>query len=576
MKFRFTIAKKLIVGFSIITISILVISFLINRTLQKSIEVNNRISEIYVPSTNSLGELSDLITSSKMLIKNWVFIEKKENTPDKLKLIELHQKDYPEIHKKLFELSDSWSNEEQIKYLNLHRTIQDTLFKMHKDIMQSLNTFDAYNDPFLLFEITPKVEQDGEIITLTDHIIEELDALTREQQHNVDLAREEMEAQFSNLQYFVYMMAIILVIVSLLIAFFLSKTIIRPVIRIKDVLYKMSKGILPKKKIKAPRDEIGEMAGALNELVNGLKDTTEFSIEIGKGNFESKFTPLSEEDDLGNALLEMRKSLKNAKEEEAKRKKEDEQRNWASQGIAKFSDLLRQNNDDLEKLSYSIISNLVKYNSANQGGLFIMNEDDPENPFIELKACYAYDREKNLEKKVEHGVGLLGRAVKEGETIYLTDIPDDYIKITSGLGKENPKALLIVPLKLNEEVHGVIEMASFKPFEKYQIEFIEKICENLAATLSTVKINIRTNELLERTQQQAEEMKAQEEEMRQNMEELQATQEESQRREQELEKKVEEYEEMKKQQEKLIKKLAGGNLSGNLINGIDDDDDENE
>jgi methyl-accepting chemotaxis protein len=119
--------------------------------------------------------------------------------------------------------------------------------------------------------------------------------------------------------------------------------------------------------------------------------------------------------------------------------------------------------------------------------------------------------------------------------IYLIEIPKEYIEITSGLGGANPNALLLVPLLIEEEVLGVIELTSFNKFQPHEIELVKKLAESIASTLNSVKINARTSELLEKSQEQAEMMAAQEEEMRQNMEELQSTQEEASRKTFELE-----------------------------------------
>ena len=574
MNFKFTIAKKLILGFGVVTIAILVNIYLINRTLKKSIEANEKILTVYVPSADLVRDLSNIMTTSKMLIKNWVYIEIQADTPDKLKLQDLHSTNIPDINDRILKISNEWSPEEQQSYEQIYVSISDTLFPMHQDIMNKLSTIESYNDFFLLMtEVYTKVEVGGDIIVLTDNIIESLDKLTNAHATKVDEARIQMAESFKSLENFIYLSGVVLVIIAIIIALYLIQVIIKPIRIIKDVLIMLGLGVMPKKQIRERNDEIGEMAAALNALIRGLKETTDFALEIGKENFESGFVPLSENDDLGNALLEMRTNLNRAAIEDNRRKKEDEQRNWAAQGIAKFSDLLRQNNDNIEKLSSDVISNLVKYCDANQGGLFLINDDNPDNKYIEMSSAYAFNRKKFLENKIEMGVGLIGRAVQESETIYITDIPDNYITITSGLGDDNPKSILIVPLIINEKVYGVIEMASFKEFEKYKIDFIEKIGENIASTFSSVKINIRTAHLLETTKQQAEEMRAQEEEMRQNMEELQATQEESSRREAELEKKVEEFEKFKKQQESFVKKLDG-NFSGELISSVDDDEDD--
>jgi PAS domain S-box-containing protein len=277
------------------------------------------------------------------------------------------------------------------------------------------------------------------------------------------------------------------------------------------------------------------MSESVNTLIDGLNKTANFAREIGKGNLNKEFELLSDQDVLGNSLLEMRESLKEAQKKEEERKKEEEKQNWATKGLAKFGDILRQSTDDMEEFGYSIISNLVKYIEANQGAIFIINDDDENDKHIEMLAAYAYDRRKHIEKRVEMGEGLIGRCIQEQQTIHMTDLPQEYIHITSGLGQANPNSLLIVPLKVNDEVYGAVELAGFKDFEDYVIKFVEDVGEDIASTIKTTKINIQTNKLLEQSQQQSEELSSQEEEMRQNMEELQATQEEAARRSAEME-----------------------------------------
>jgi GAF domain-containing protein len=221
--------------------------------------------------------------------------------------------------------------------------------------------------------------------------------------------------------------------------------------------------------------------------------------------------------------------------------KEEQKRQWANEGLTKCINIIR-NQPDFKKLCDEFISFTVKYLKANQGGLFLVNENNSQDVFLELTAAYAYERKKFIQRRVNIGEGLLGQAYLERDYVYLKEIPEDYLLITSGLGTAPPTALLIVPLKVNEDILGVIELASFNEFNDFEIRFIETIGENIASTIQGLKVNTRTKELLAASQQQTEEMRSQEEEMRQNMEELHATQEEMQRKEREYLKRIAELE----------------------------------
>jgi methyl-accepting chemotaxis protein len=281
------------------------------------------------------------------------------------------------------------------------------------------------------------------------------------------------------------------------------------------------------KKLKVTSENrLGQMSNSVNVLMEELNKKAEFSKQIGEGDMTADFEISSDLDILGNSLISMRDNLKSANKEEAHRR-------WATEGLAEFSETLQSDADNMDTFCGEIISSLVKYMNVVQGGIFLINDDDENERYLELKGAYAYERQKFLKKRLEIEEGLIGQSVLEKKHIYLKEIPNDYVNVTSGLGKSNPSTILIVPLMLNHEVFGAIELVSFGDFEPHEIEFVEKLSENIASTISSVKINYRTKSLLEQSKIQAEELQAQEEEMRQNMEELQATQEEMVRKEQE-------------------------------------------
>jgi len=360
-----------------------------------------------------------------------------------------------------------------------------------------------------------------------EQIISELEDLTKSIKKEMDEARKW--------GYFWLAVLFVLLFITILgLRQWLNYFLHKPLHIMKNFIVELVAGKLPEPLTFKHRDEITEMAGYLNNVVDGLKTKAGFATEIGKGKLDSHYQPLSDEDILGNALIEMEKSLQKADLEDQKYKNEEKKRIWSNEGIAKFSEILRLHNNDINMLADETIQNLVKYLNAAQGALFFYNDEEKENIHLELMASFAYDRKKYIRETIKLGEGLVGTAALEKERIFVTDIPPDYMTITSGLGEAPPRSILIVPLKLEDEILGVVELASFDIFEQHEIEFIEKVGQTIASTITSVKMNARTAKLLEQSQRQAEEMAEQEEEMRQNMEELRTTQEDFNRREAEM------------------------------------------
>jgi len=277
------------------------------------------------------------------------------------------------------------------------------------------------------------------------------------------------------------------------------------------------------------RNEIGVVVTQIKNTIENLRDATDFVVAIGEGKLDLDYKSLDPnykegENKLADSLIEMQMRLKTLAEEEGKRQ-------WSNEGLTKFVDILRSSNDDLNLLGDKIIAALVQYTKSNQGAIYILNDEDSNNKYLELVSLFAYDIKKHEQQKIKLGEGILGQTFLEKETTYLTNMPESYIRITSGLGDASPRSLLLVPLKVDTQVYGIIELASFNEYLPHEIAFVEKLGESIASTLASVRAAQRNMQLIHQFQQQTEQMRAQEEEMRQNMEELQATQEEIARKE---------------------------------------------
>ena len=506
MKLRFTIGRKLSLGFGVLLVAIMVNGILTFITLKKTERLNTKIADVYTPSISYLKDLNLLLIRSKNLIGTW--LQEDENVPGKSELKRIHDVAYPDLKKEIKTVVKGWDVKDKERMDSTLVGI-DSIIAIQHEIMLKFFDENEYWEPTSRPQERGELKENFESGVINNNITglqDDLKEIIKTQKEYANDASAEMSEAFARLRLYVLYLGIFLLLGGVIIAFFTIRSIVSPVNKLKDVLLIMGKGILPQSSIEAGNDEIGEMSEALNKLVHGLKRTSDFSKEIGQGNFRFEYEPLSKDDTLGNSLLIMRDNLSKVAEE-------DKRRNWSTGGLAKFGEILRKHSDNVSELANTLVSELIKYSEANQGRVFIINNDDLDDQYMELVGCYAWDRIKYLDQKVIEGDGLVGQAWQEKRTLYITDVPNDYIKITSGLGDSNPRCLLIVPLKVNEEVFGVIEIASFYAFEEYQVKFVERLAETTASTINTVKVNERTKILLEQSQVSSEQMRLKEDQM---------------------------------------------------------------
>ena len=492
-------------------------------TINDSKKTIQETAEIIDPSAKAIEDFLLMTKESKMLITNWVYLQNNQEDKDALK--ELQNFRYPALKDELQELTMYWSDKEK-QIIDSVFTNFDELIEIEQEIMTTLISFEDYEDPMLKLVGANIVED--EVLPSISELEKQLSTLSEIKQAQADEAQASIISASNYLRNITLILGLVTITIGLIGAFLLSRSITHPISYVKDIVVKLSRGELPERdrdqSQSFSRDEIGEMAHAVDGLVSGLRATSTFAENIGRGQYDASFTPLSEQDVLGNALLEMRDNLSTVAEE-------DEIRRWATEGTATFGELLRQNSGSVRELCNAILTHLIEYLHANQGGFFIVQDDEASDElYMTLEACYAWDRQKYIEQKIYRGEGLAGQAWMEKDTLYITDVPDEYVTISSGLGEANPTSILIVPLIVSDEVYGVIEVASFDEYQPHEIEFMKKIAESIASTISTARNNTKTRRLLEETTQMSEQMQAQEEEMRQNMEEIQATQEEMARK----------------------------------------------
>ncbi len=191
----------------------------------------------------------------------------------------------------------------------------------------------------------------------------------------------------------------------------------------------------------------------------------------------------------------------------------NQEQDWLKSNLATFTQML-QGQKDLHTVTNRILSELARVVNAQKGMFYILKQDENmTDPKLKLLASYAYGEEAHVAREFALGQGLVGQCAVDKERILLTNVPGDYIKITSGLGSAAPLNLIVLPVLFETEIKAVIELAAFDTFNQTHLDFLSQLTESIGIVLNTIEANSRTEDLLAQSQSLADELRKANEEL---------------------------------------------------------------
>jgi HAMP domain-containing protein/signal transduction histidine kinase/DNA-binding response OmpR family regulator len=322
-------------------------------------------------------------------------------------------------------------------------------------------------------------------------------------------------------------------------------------------------------------DNVNQLAANLTTQVRAIADV---ATAVTKGDLTRNIT-VEAQGELAALKGNINEMIRNLRETTARNAEQD----WLKTNLAKFTRMM-QGQKSLQSVSQLILSELAPVVSAAHAVFYTMDSNGGDDVRLKLTATYAYKERKHLNKEFRIGESLVGQAAFEKQRILITNAPDDYVQINSGLGESKPLNLVVLPIVFEGQVLAVMELASFSKFTETYLSFLDQLTESIGVVLNTIQANMRTEELLTQSQSLAEELQAQQEELtetnkrleqqakslqtseellRQQQEELQQTNEELEEKarlltaqNEEVEQKNREVEQAKRQLEEKARQLA--------------------
>ena len=258
-------------------------------------------------------------------------------------------------------------------------------------------------------------------------------------------------------------------------------------------------------------DNVNQLAANLTTQVRAI---AEVATAVTKGDLTREIG-VAAEGEVAVLKDNINEMIRNLKDTTDKNTEQD----WLKTNLARFTRML-QGQREIMTVYKLILSELAPLVNASHGVFYGMQQVENEEPRLSLQASYAYKERKNLSKHFKLGEGLIGECALEKERILLTNVPSDYVQISSGLGHATPLNIVVLPVMFEGDTKAVIELASFQRFSPTHLTFLEQLTESIGIVLNSIEVNSRTEALLQQSQKMAMALQNQQEELQQTNEEL--------------------------------------------------------
>jgi len=393
-------------------------------------------------------------------------------------------------------------------------------------------------------QITDSIEVYRKIIHKLEPLFEEVTSEAKEHKQKAQLEAEESSEFLMTL---IIVSSLFAVMINILVAIFFANWISKPLRLIVHGSQLLTagdtklKGIdqMALKKITIYKDEVGEIANSFNTLSNYFREVIGDLVRVSVGLAEGQLRVMPQAEyhgDFHKIKISLEKAVTNLADATTKNIEQD----WLKTGQTQLNERL-SGEQNIIQLSENVINFLTPYLNAQVGALYLFESSDAESGQLKMVASHAYVWRKNADHVFKLGEGIVGQAAFERKLFVVTQTPENYIQIQSGLGESKPASILVAPFLYENELKGVIELASFNMFTEIQLEFLNQAMSIIAVAVNTAESRTKMQILLEKTQAQSAELKkktgelqSQQEELRQTNEELQSQAEELQTQQEEL------------------------------------------